>query len=160
VVELDAAPRLQELRGWLVQAGFHVKESDDVDGLAWGKLAVNAGINPVTALTRARNGIVAHEAEARWLMEQAVSEVMAVAEALGIKLPQADPVAATLEVARRTADNKSSMLQDLTRGAPTEIDAICGAVMEHGRRHQVDTPINELFWHLIRAAAAAGELGI
>jgi len=60
-------------------------------------------------------------------------------------------------VARRTAGNRSSMLQDILRGAPTEIDAINGAVAEAGERLQVPTPVNRTLWRLVRAAVAAGE---
>jgi len=49
------------------------------------------------------------------------------------------------------------MLQDILRGAPTEIDAINGAVAEAGERLQVPTPVNRTLWRLVRAAVAAGE---
>lgn len=159
VVELGMVAGLADLRSWLQKAGFQVKEAHDLNGLAWGKLAVNAGINPITALTKASNGIVDRQPQARQLMEQSVREVMAVAEAMGIALPFDDPVAATLQVAQRTADNRSSMLQDLDRGAPTEVEAICGAVVGHGQEVGVETPLNLAFLKLIKAAAtaAAGE---
>jgi 2-dehydropantoate 2-reductase len=43
------------------------------------------------------------------------------------------------------------MLQDVLRGAPTEIDAICGAVVETGQKHGIDTPINWACWKLVKA---------
>ena len=58
----------------------------------------------------------------------------AVAAALGIRLPYPDPLAAVEAIARRTAANRSSMLQDVLRGAPTEIDAISGAMVRAGQR--------------------------
>jgi len=66
-------------------------------------------------------------------------------------LPFPDPVAAAEEVARRTAANHSSMLQDVLRGAPTEIDAICGAVVKTGQKHDIATPTNWACWKLIKA---------
>ena len=50
----------------------------------------------------------------------------------------------------RTAGNRSSMLQDLERGAVTEIDALCGAVITEGRRLGVPTPVNEDLWREVR----------
>jgi 2-dehydropantoate 2-reductase len=70
---------------------------------------------------------------------------------MGVQLPYADPVAVVEAVARDTADNRSSMLQDLERGAPTEIDAICGAVVGAGDRLGVPTPVNRCLWQLVRA---------
>jgi 2-dehydropantoate 2-reductase len=60
-------------------------------------------------------------------------------------------VAAAEQVAKRTAANHSSMLQDVLRGAPTEIDAICGAVVSVARRHHIDTPANWACWNLVKA---------
>jgi 2-dehydropantoate 2-reductase len=55
------------------------------------------------------------------------------------------------EVARKTAANHSSMLQDVLRGAPTEIDAICGVVARRAQKHGLTVPINETCWRLVRA---------
>jgi len=126
-------------------ARFDLHLSEDVVSLVWGKLAVNAGINPLTALLGVPNGFLAEHRACRRLMEEAAREVGAVAEAQGIALPYDDPSAAALDVARRTAANHSSMLQDRMQGRPTEIDAICGAVVAAGKRHGVPTPVNHLF---------------
>jgi len=60
------------------------------------------------------------------------------------------------QVAAQTAENISSMLQDMRRGAPTEIDAICGAVVRQAERLGLQAPHNRLLWHLVRAKAAKG----
>jgi 2-dehydropantoate 2-reductase len=49
------------------------------------------------------------------------------------------------------------MLQDIHRGAPTEIDAICGAVVRTGEQLGVETPVNRALWYLVQARAARGE---
>jgi 2-dehydropantoate 2-reductase len=51
----------------------------------------------------------------------------------------------------KTATNNSSMFQDVQRGAPTEIDAICGTVVNVGEQVGVPTPVNRALWLLIRA---------
>jgi 2-dehydropantoate 2-reductase len=84
-------------------------------------------------------------------MTRAALECAAVAGARGIKLPYSDPEAHVKEVAERTADNASSMLQDILRGAPTECDAINGAVAMEGRRLGVPTPVNDILWQLMKA---------
>lgn len=131
-------------------SGFDVQLTEDVAGLVWGKLAVNAGINPLTALLGVPNGFLAEHRACRRLMEAAAREVGAVAAAQGIDLPYDDAAAAALDVARRTAANHSSMLQDRMRGRPTEIDAICGAVVAAGERHNVPTPVNRLLLRWMR----------
>jgi 2-dehydropantoate 2-reductase len=123
----------------------------DVRGLAWGKLAINAGINPLTALLRVPNGALLNASQARALMESAARETAAVAAALGIELPFSDAAQRVAEVAHMTAANRSSMLQDILRGAKTEIEAINGAVMRAGTAVGIPAPANTLLYQLVRA---------
>ena len=62
-----------------------------------------------------------------------------------------DPVAAAEAVVRQTAGNTSSMLQDVLRGAPTEIDAICGAIVAEGKACGIPVPVNRALWLLVKA---------
>ena len=135
-------------------SGLPAELSEDLDALVWGKLVVNAGINALTALLRVPNGALAGSVEARALMAGAIAEVAAVAQARGTALPYRDPLAHTLAVAQATGANHSSMLQDILRGSPTEIDAINGAVAHEGLRLGVPTPINSMLAALVRALDA------
>jgi 2-dehydropantoate 2-reductase len=144
-------PRLQPLLNLLQTAGFEVHPADDLESLVWGKLAVNAGINPMSALLEVPNGELLQRPHARSVMTEAARETAQVAAARGVKMHYADPAAQVEKVARRTATNISSMLQDVRRGAPTEIDAINGAIAQEAERHGVQAPFNRILWHLVRA---------
>src|SRR3990172_8290732 len=148
---LAAPPRLEPLAELLQEAGFELQPAEDLQGLVWGKLAINAGINPLTALLEVPNGELLVRPGARQLMRAAAQETAAVAAARGLQLPYPDVAARVEEVAQRTASNVSSMLQDIRRGAPTEIDAISGAVVREGERHGALTPLNWTLWNLVRA---------
>jgi 2-dehydropantoate 2-reductase len=143
---------------WVVDllrsAGFesYACSSSQAESLLWGKLAVSCGINALTALLRVPNGELSKRLDASDLMFRATGECAAVAREKGIRLPFPDPAARVREVAERTAENRSSMLQDILRGAPTECDAINGAVVREGNRAGVPTPVNEVLWKLVRAA--------
>lgn len=156
VVTLGSQAGTERFRALLESAGFRVEQTDDLRSLLWGKLAINAAINPLTALLGVPNGELLVRPAARHLMSELAREVAAVAATLGVQLPYADPVAAAEEVARRTATNRSSMLQDVERGAPTEIDAICGAVTRHGERLGVLTPVNRTMTLLVKAMVGDG----
>ena len=78
-------------------------------------------------------------------------EAAEVAKSMGIRLDFPDPALAAEAVAEATSENISSMSQDINRGAPTEIDVLCGAVVEMGLKVQVKTPINQILWDLVRA---------
>ncbi len=154
VIRLGAHPRLPPLAALLRRAGFAVEVYPEVQGLVWGKLAVNAAINPLTALLEVPNGALVANDAARLFLRRAAREVQAVAQALGIRLPFSDAAEAAEEVAQRTAPNLSSMLQDLQRGAPTEIDVLCGAVVRHGQRVGVSAPLNQALWEMVREKVA------
>jgi len=124
--------------------------------LLWSKLVINAAINPLTALLRVPNGELLARPSAQSLMDAAAREAAAVARALGRRLTFSDPVAAAQAVAQRTAVNHSSMFQDVQRGAPTEIDAICGAIVAAGEGCGVATPVNRTLWLLVKALIKEG----
>ncbi|MFB6174338.1 MAG: ketopantoate reductase family protein [Halobacteriales archaeon] len=133
-------------------AGTEATVVGDPRPALWEKLAVNAGINPVTALARIENGALA-DGPAAELAERAAREVAAVARAEGIDLDGADAVGALRAVVERTAANTSSMRQDVEAGRPTEIDALNGAVAERAPEG-VDTPVNATLAALVRAREA------
>lgn len=150
--------QLDPLVDMLRAAGFTVEDAPDPDVLLWGKLVINAAINPLTALLRVTNGELLNRPTARSTMMTLAREAAAVAAAQGLRLPYDDPISMVEETAQRTAANRSSMLQDVERGTPTEIDAICGAIVRAGEQAEVATPVNYLVWQLVKALLPAGNL--
>lgn len=144
---------LGPLEAALRESNFTVRVVEDAQSLVWGKLVINAAINPLTALLQIPNGELLSHPKARRMMGALARETAEVAEAEKVHLPFSDPVSAAEEVARKTAKNLSSMFQDVRRGAPTEIDAICGAIMKRGAKHGIRTPYNKACWTMIRATA-------
>jgi len=151
VISLNGHPRVTPIARMLSKAGFTVETAPDATALLWGKLVINAAINPITALLGIPNGELLSREKARSLLQAAAREAAAVAIAQGIRLPYSDPVAAAESTAYRTASNRSSMLQDVQRGAPTEIDAICGAIVRAGEKTGVQTPINRDLFLRVKA---------
>lgn len=151
VVSIEAHPRISPLQAALRRAGFQIEIVPDARVLIWSKLVVNSAINPLTAILRIPNGQLLERPAARQLLRALAEETAAVAHAEQVSLATSDPVDMVEAVALRTATNHSSMFQDVQRGAPTEIDAICGAVTLTGRHHRVPTPMNQACWHLVQA---------
>jgi 2-dehydropantoate 2-reductase len=135
----------------LQSAGFHVQLVEDARSLVWGKLVINAAINPLTAILRVQNGALLERPPARELMGTLAKEAAQVALAEKITLPFSDPVSTVEDVARKTAQNHSSMLQDVLRNATTEIDAINGAVVQAAQKHNLETPFNWVCWNLVKS---------
>lgn len=144
------ATSCDDLAELLRQAGFAAEVVSPIEGILWGKAVVNAAINPLTALWRVPNGELLATADRRALLADLAREAAGVAAARGVTLPYPDPPARVAEVCRATAANRSSMLQDIERGRPTEIDSINGVIVAEGRRLAVPTPLNEAIWRLVR----------
>lgn len=134
----------------LADSGIPTTVTERIRGEIWAKIVVNAGINPVTAITGLPNGALLEDPELEATMEAAAGEAAAVAEAQDATLPATDLVDRTREVARRTAENTSSMLQDIQRGRRTEIDAISAEVARRARDHGLEAPVNRTLAALVQ----------
>jgi 2-dehydropantoate 2-reductase len=130
--------------------GIQTRASNNICGEMWAKAIVNAGINPITAITSLRNGYLLKVPALTALLERTCSEAIQVAQAAKIHLPPCNIIEKTKDVARKTAENKSSMLQDIERGRRTEICSINGYIAELGKRHGVDTPVNSTLTALVK----------
>lgn len=150
-ISLQQNQALGPLEAVLRSSNFNIKIVEDAQSLLWGKLVINAAINPLTALLRITNGELLSRPLVRKVMSALARETADVAKAEHVSLPFSDPVIAAEDVARKTSANQSSMFQDVRRGAPTEIDAICGAVTLRGKKHGIRTPYNRACWQLVRS---------
>ncbi|WP_231186277.1 ketopantoate reductase family protein [Haladaptatus sp. DYF46] len=130
-------------------AGIKTTVADDMPRRLWEKLAVNAGINPTTALARVANGALL-TGDGSELAAAAARETATVARAEGVSLSDSDAVAAMRDVADATAANTSSMRQDVEAGCRTEIDAINGYVVARGEERGIETPVNRTLAGLVR----------
>jgi len=120
--------RANALAAALVAAGFKAPVRPRIRDELWVKLWGNMAFNPLSALTGATLDVITGEPELRAVCRQMMLEGQAVAEALGVRF--------AIDVDKRIAGgaevgaHKTSMLQDLERGRPMEIDALLGAVVE------------------------------
>jgi len=128
-------------------SGLETVVAADMPRRRWEKLAVNAGINPTTALARVENGALV-SGPAADIATAAAREVATVATAADVDLDPAAAADATAAVAETTAANTSSMHQDLAAGKRTEIDAINGYVVDAASE---PVPVNQTLAGLVRA---------
>jgi 2-dehydropantoate 2-reductase len=135
----------------LTHSGLRASVVYDIRPHLWGKLVANAAINAVSAILDCESGEIPRDANAAHLAEALAEEAAAVAAALKINLPFANPWQYVTEVIALGADSKSSMAFDLEQGHPSEIDHINGAVVAAGRRTGVATPYNDAMVRLVRA---------
>lgn len=130
-------------------AGIDTTVSPAITEAIWEKVLVNVGINAATALARVRNERLTTADPGRRLVDRAVSEAAAVADAEGIDI-RTDIVDHVLDIAERTGSNRSSMRQDVEAGRTTEIETLNGAVVNRAEAHGIDTPVNRTLADLVR----------
>lgn len=142
---------LRRIQGILEDAGIETHVSEDITRIIWSKLVINAGINALTAVTRLKNGQLLASEGTREILHNAASEAAQVAEAQGIHLLYENAAAKVESVCLATAENMSSMLQDVMKRKRTEIDTINGVIVKEGSRRCIPTPVNRMLVHLVKA---------
>lgn len=141
---------MRELREIFNKAGLQTRISRDIKGLLWSKLAINAGINALTAVTRLSNGKLLEFEGTRKILREAVAEAVKIAKRKRIKLIYDDPLAKAEAVCEATAPNVSSMLQDVLRKKRTEIDFINGVIVRQAQELGIAAPVNAVLLGLIK----------
>ncbi|MBX0327668.1 2-dehydropantoate 2-reductase [Oscillochloris sp. ZM17-4] len=130
--------RALALSALFTAAGLKAPARPDIRSEIWIKLWGNLSINPISALTRATVDVIIADVGARALAAAMMAEAQQVAEALGIRFPLS--IERRLKMAEDIGAHRTSMLQDVEAGKPTEVDALVGAVAELGRLVGVPTP--------------------
>ena len=132
---------LTKTAGVLGAGGLVVEITSEIIAKLWAKLFVNVGINALSATLDCKNGELLNLPGVSSRMPKAIDEAVQVARAYNIPVPP-DPWAITKNVCRNTAENFSSMVQDVRNKRPTEIHAINGAVVALGEKRSIATPEN------------------
>lgn len=126
----------------LPTATLNIHRCDDIEDRQWKKLAVNCAINGLTVIHNCRNGELLTIPEAIQSIHQLCAEIQAIAVAQGKSHAMGNLAASVVKTLRETADNFSSMHQDIARGRDTEIDFLNGYLCELAATHHIDCPEN------------------
>jgi 2-dehydropantoate 2-reductase len=144
----------------LAAAGVPAEPTEQLVPELWAKVLYNAALNPLGALLGVPYGELAEHPDTRAVMDDVIEEAFAVARRDGVVLRWPDAAAYRETFYGRlvpvTAAHRSSMLQDIERGRPTEIDAINGHVAARAAALALPAPANALLTRLIHARARRG----
>ncbi len=143
--------RIEAFSRALINAGLKAPIRPRIRDEIWVKLWGNMAFNPISALTGATLARIASEPGLHHLTRTLMLEGQAVAEALGIGFSIA--VDKRIAGAAEVGEHKTSMLQDLERGRPMEIDALLGAVVELGTLVEIPMPAASAVLALVRERA-------
>ncbi|MDB5918312.1 MAG: 2-dehydropantoate 2-reductase [Massilia sp.] len=155
--ELDGSisDRVNAIAAEFERAELPTTVSDNILGTIWDKLLINVATGAMSGITGLPYGRLYALPELEASAVAAVAEAMAVARAIGVRLSIAEPRDAWVMAAEGLPPEfRTSMLQSLDKGAPTEIDFINGAVVRAGARNQVPTPVNQTLVALVKGIEA------
>ena len=155
--ELDGrvSERAKSIAEKFIAVGLPFEVVKNVKGVVWSKFVHNCAINPVAAVTGLRSGEIARNAAAAKMLDRVLDEVLAVVEAEGVRLPEADPKTHVHDHCWERY-NRPSMLQHIESGRATEIDALNGALVRRAKVFGILVPANEMIVLCVKAIEAAG----
>ncbi len=135
----------------LTSAGIPTKAVDNISNEIWRKaIPVIAG-NSINAITRTKLGIISEIPELKESLFAVAKESLKVARAEGIELDEEYLRKSMLNALEKGYEHKTSMLLDLVNGRKTEIDFLNGKIIELGKKHNIQTPLNLLIYGVIKA---------
>ena len=150
--ELDGSDssRCRGIRSTFQNAGIDTEFTQDIKNALWSKFIFIATMAGVTSVSRRIMAQLMPEAHWREVVIGCLREIEAVGRASGVDL---DPniVGQTIEYIDGSLEALSaSMHADLLAGRPLELEALNGAVVRAGRASGVTTPVNDVFYALLK----------
>ncbi len=127
------------------------KLTKDIHSEIWSKLLGNMSMGPISTLTKLSLSGIAHDPDARNLCISMIEEAEKIGDRLGLPLKMS--ASSRVDLAAELGDFKPSILQDLEKNRPMEIDALIGVVRELGELLNIPTPTINTVLSLQRAQA-------
>lgn len=136
----------------LESAGLRAETRRHARPTLWRKLVLNAGVNPLSAISGRTNGELLDSAPLLRIAEAAAREAAHVGAALGHWELGVDPAPLVRALLEETRGNRSSMAEDLSHGRKTEVDEIVGSILRAASEHARPVPVLEGLYALVHAA--------
>jgi 2-dehydropantoate 2-reductase len=160
--ELDKriSRRCERIQEVFENAGFSVEVAADIEAALWQKFLLVASWGGVGTVADAPVGVVRSVPETRRMLERAMREVMSVAKARKIAVPNNVLTETVRFIDTLPEGGTTSLHRDIIAGNPSELDFWCGAVVRLGREVDVVTPLNNFIYSslLPRELRARGEV--
>jgi len=147
--EMDNRPseRIEQLHQAFARAGENVEIPADVQAALWMKFLFVSPMGGVGAITRAPVGVWRSLPETRQMAEQGLQEVIALARARDIALPEDAMETVMAMFDSLPPEGTPSMQRDLMEGRPSELDAQIGVMVRFGQEAHVATPLYTFMYH-------------
>ena len=148
--EGDAAEKVQAVAQFFDKTGIPHEVPSDMARRMWGKFMLNVGVNQAVAVFECDYGCVQREGPARDAMIAAMREALILSNAEGVRLTEEDLAYWLRILGTLNPGGKPSLRQDLEAGRKTEVGLFAGTVLELGKKHGIDCPVNQMLYDRIR----------
>ncbi len=135
----------------LKQLDLNTRWTSTIERRLWMKLAVNAAINPITAVNFCKNGDIVKSEKLLQQLKSLCLETAQLFKTLSLSIDESSILEEVLSVIQKTANNQSSMLQDIQSGKTTEIEAITGYLLEKARSNKVSLETHKKIYQQIKS---------
>ncbi|MBQ9155470.1 MAG: 2-dehydropantoate 2-reductase [Eubacterium sp.] len=152
----EIKPEVAQVHERLKKLGINIKIYEDMRRVQWLKWMLNTGASQVAAETGVECGFFGMVPEIPELMALCMDEILMLAECEKVNVTKKDRDEIIDILISYPPDKKMSMLQDLEAGRTTEIEEYAGTVIELGKKHGIDTPINKVLYLAITAREKIG----
>jgi len=147
----EKSARIKLIEDFFIEHNVPYEIPENIEKAMWFKFMLNAGVNQVSSILGANFQQFHSDGEPRRLMISISQEVVNLSQKLGINLGTNDIERMVEIINRLNPEGKTSMLQDIEAGRPTEVDYFAGKIIELGKKYDVPTPFNEMIFEKLKS---------
>lgn len=141
---------LAAIKAFFEEIGFVYSCPEDMRHALWSKLLCNVGVNQMVSICEGTYRDVQKPGKEREMMKAAMRETILVANKEGVALSEKDLDEWLAIIDTLNPDGEPSMRQDSKAGRKTEVELFAGTICELGKKHGIDTPVNDMFLEKIK----------
>lgn len=142
---------MEKLSKIFSEAGLPSKFVEDIRTPIWEKALYNSALNPLSVILNTTYGGVIENEFSREIAKEIIHEGVEIAKLEGAKIPDNFFEYFEKKLLPPTKDHISSMIQDIKLRGITEIDSMCGAIVNYGLKHKIFPKVNFTIWKMIKA---------
>lgn len=147
----DKNNMLETVKACFDKCEFDTHIYSNIQQLIWDKLFTNVSLSALTGVLQVPMGYVASDKYTWEMAVTLIKEAMGVAEAMGLSFDEKEMIERVKNTSLSSPEGRTSIYTDLSKGRPTEVDTISGAVVRAGEKMGVEVPSHKMIVSLVHA---------
>ena len=147
----DSNNMLEKVKEVFDSCGFDTHIYSNIQQLIWDKLFTNVSLSALTGVLQVPMGFIAQDEYAWNMAVTLIKEAMAVAKAMGLDFDEAEMIERVKNTSLGSPEGRTSIYTDLSKGRPTEVNTISGAVVKAGDKVGVPVPSHKMIVNIVHA---------